>query len=161
MSNSHSNWKNMLDKLDHKMQVRFAIFCAKQVIDLVDAKHKEVCLKAIEAAEGFVEGRVSKEECYAAAAAANAASYAAYAAAAGYAAADAADAAYAAGYAAGYAADAAGYAAANAAGYAAANAAGYAAANAALARKDIEQEQIRYYNELLNFDKIVEEMMGL
>lgn len=123
MSNSHSNWKNMLDKLNHKMQVMFAVFCAKQVIDLVDAKYKEACLKAIEAAEGFVEGRVSKEECYAAA-----------------------------------------YAAANAAGYAAgaANTAGAAnAANAVLTRKDVEQEQIRYYNELLNFDKIVEEMMGL
>jgi hypothetical protein len=137
--------KNMIDKLDHKMQVMFAIFCAKQVIDLVDASHKEVCLKAIEAAEGFVEGKVSKEECYAAGYAASAAGYAASAAAS------------AAGYAAGCAA---GYAAGCAAGYAA----GYAAASAAFltfAKKGVEQEQIRYYNELLNFDKIVEEMMGL
>lgn len=101
--------REMLNKLDHKMQVRFAVFCARQVIDLVDAKYKEVCLKAIEAAEGFVEGKVSKEECR----------IAAYTATAAY------------------------------------------AAARALARKDIEQEQIRYYNELLNFDKIVEEMMGV
>jgi len=157
MSNSHSNWKNMLDKLDHKMQVMFAIFCAKQVIDLVDANYKEACLKAIEATEGFVEGRVSKEECYAAAYAAGGASFngrgGGAAGAAGY----AANAAGAAGYAAGAAG-----AAANAAGAAgaAANAAGAAGA-AVLARKDVEQEQIRYYNELLNFDKIVEEMIGL
>jgi hypothetical protein len=139
--------KNMLDKLDHKMQVRFAVFCAKQVIDLVDAKYKEACLKAIEAAEGFVEGRVSKKECYTAGYAVSA-GYAAHAA--GY-----AGAAYAAAYAAGYAVSAAGYA------VSAANAAAYAANAAVLARKDVEQEQIRYYNELLNFDKIVEEMIGL
>jgi hypothetical protein len=133
--------KNMLDKLDHKMQVMFAVFCAKQVLLLVKEEHKEVAIKAIEAAEGFVEGKVSKEECHDAAYAAYAAAYAvAYAA-------------YAAAYAVAYAADAAAYAA-------------YAAAYAAYAvadhdRKAIEQEQIRYYNELLNFDKIVEDLMGI
>jgi hypothetical protein len=136
--------KEMLDKLDHKMQVMFAVFCAKQVIDLVDAKNKEVCLKAIEAAEGFVEGKVSKEECSAAAAAA-------YAIARAY-----ADAAYAAAYAA-YAAAA--YAAAAAAAYAA-DAAAYAAADAKN-KEVVVLEQIRYYKELLNFDNIVEQMMGL
>ena len=130
----------MLEKLDYKMQVMFAVFCARQVIHLVKDEHVAVCIKAIETAEGFIEGRASKEECFAVAAA-----YAAYA---GYAAA-----------AAGYAADAA--AAYAVAAYAAANAA-YAAANAADADKQaIELEQIRYYNELLNFDKIVEEALGV
>jgi hypothetical protein len=138
--------REMLDKLDHKMQVMFAVFCAKQVIDLVRLQDKEVCLKAIEAAEGFIEDRVSKEECRAAAATAHAAAYAdartaaAYAAAAAY-----ADAAAAAAYAAADAADAA-----------------YAADAADAANKErVILEQIRYYEELLNFDNIVEEMMGL
>lgn len=141
--------RDMLDRLDHKMQVRFAVFCARQVIDLVAEKDRPVCLQAIEAAEGFIEGKVSKEECRDAA-------YAAYAAA------DAANAAYAA-YAAARAAYAAAYAA-NAATYAA-NAADAAAAAAYAAghdiKKAIEQEQIRYYNELLNFDKIVEDLIGI
>ena len=100
----------MLEKLDHRMQVMFAVFCAKQVIDLVDASYKEVCLKAIEAAEGFIEGKGSKEEC---------AAHVAHVAHVAH------------------------------------------AAHAAHDRKAIEQEQIRYYNELLNFDKIVEDLMGI
>jgi hypothetical protein len=56
--------REMLEKLDHKMQVMFAVFCAKQVLHLVKEEHKEVAIKAIEAAEGFVEGKVSKEECW-------------------------------------------------------------------------------------------------
>ena len=135
--------REMVTKLDHKMQVRFAVFCAKQVIDLVDASYKEVCLKAIEAAEGFTEGKVSKEEC------SNAAYAAAYAARAAY----AANAAVYAANAAVYAAYAAAYAAyAGNAAYAA-----YAAKN----KEVIVLEQTRYYEELLNFDKIVEEMMGV
>ena len=152
--------KEMLNKLDHKMQVRFAVFCAKQVIDLVDAKYKEVCLKAIEAAEGFVEGKVSKEECSTAADAAADAAYAyvADAAADAYAADAAAYAAYA--YAAAYAADAAADAA-DAADAAAAADAADAAAYAAVNKERVILEQIRYYEELLNFDNIVEQMMGL
>jgi hypothetical protein len=127
--------KEMLEKLDHRKQITFAVFCARQVIHLVADEHRKACLDAIEAAEGFVEGRTTREECRAAAGAAYAAGYAAGAAYAGYAAA-------AAGYAAAYAA--------------------YAAANAADADKQaIELEQIRYYNELLNFDKIVEEALGV
>ena len=104
------------------LSVRLACWCARQVLDL--APDRPVALAAIEAAEGWVAGTVSEEECHAAYAA-NAA-YATYAAA--YANATYATYAYA------TYATAAAYAAANAnaasAAYAAATA---AAANAAYA----------------------------
>ena len=53
--------KEDLNKLPHSFRIMFAVFCAKQVIHLVDEKHKEVCLKAIEVAEGFIEGKYSRE----------------------------------------------------------------------------------------------------
>ena len=139
--------KQDLEKLPHKFQTMFAVFCAKQVFHLISEKDKNVYLKAIEAAEGFIEGTVSKD---AANAAANAAS-AAYTAA--YAAANAANAAGSAAYTAAYAAAIAAYTAA----YAAANAA-YAAANAAN-KEQIIKEQWEYYNELLNFEKNFEEII--
>jgi hypothetical protein len=75
--------KEDLEKLPHKFQIMFAVFCAKQVFHLIDEKDKSVCLKAIEAAEGFIDGTVSREQAYAAANAAayaiNAAAYAVYA----------------------------------------------------------------------------------
>lgn len=61
-----------LQKLPHNFQIMFAVFCAKQVFHLVQEKDKEVCLKAIEVAEGFLEGVISKEQANAAANAANA-----------------------------------------------------------------------------------------
>ena len=128
--------KQDLEKLPHKFQTMFAVFCAKQVFHLISEKDKNVYLKAIEAAEGFIEGTVSKD-------AANAA-------------ANAASAAYTAAYAAANAANAAGSAAYTAA-YAAANAA-YAAANAAN-KEQIIKEQWEYYNELLNFEKNFEEII--
>jgi len=140
----------MLEKLDHKKQVAFAVFCAKQVKHLVKEKHKLVVNKAIEVAEGFAFGNVSKDECLAAAGAA----YAAYAAAgAGDAAYAAGDAAHAAAHAAGTAAYAAAYAA-----YAAGDAAraACAAGDACAARAAARAEQIRYYEELLNFDSLIE-----
>ena len=66
-----------LEKLSHHKQVYFAIFCAEQVLYLVPQEHQEVALKAIEVAKAFLDGKASKEECYAAASAAHAASYAA------------------------------------------------------------------------------------
>ena len=60
-------------KLPHKFQVLFAVYCAKQVLHLVREKDKEVAIAAIEATEGFVEGRVTAEECRAVADAAYAA----------------------------------------------------------------------------------------
>ena len=135
--------KEDLQKLPHKFQVMFAVFCARQVIHLVKEEEvKAVCLKAIEAAEGFIEGKVSKEECKEAAANtiavhAISAAYTAYAAA---------------------------YAAANAAKYhislyTAANAA-YNAANAVGVNKEqIVKEQWDHYYELLNFEKNFEKIM--
>jgi hypothetical protein len=125
--------KNMLDKLDHKMQVMFAVFCAKQVLHLLSNKDKTICLNAIAVAEGFIEGRVVEYKyensmptffhmpnylvkvvsIY---------GFSSYFG----------------------------------------ESVAYSAVNTQNANKKvIEQEQIRYYNELLNFDKIVEEMMGL
>jgi len=151
-----------LELLPNHKQIRFAIFCANQVIHLVPTEHMEVCLKAIGCAELYLEGKASKEECwvaanaaYAAAAnAANAAYYAANAAAnaanAANAAADAADAAYAADAAA-YAADAA-----NAA-YAAAYYAVYA--NPSKERQAVIEAQYHLYDQLLNEDRIFEEIV--
>ena len=145
-----------LEKLSHNFQVKFALFCAKQVIGLVKSKNRQICENAILITEKWLEGKATAEECKTAAyAAANAAADAAYAAA------------YAAANAAAYAADAAD-AAANAAAYAAANAAAdaanaaYAAADAANASLNKEQsikEQWDYYNELLFFDKNFEEIV--
>ena len=139
--------REQLELLPHHKQVRFALFCAKQVAHL--SKDKRV-IKAISTTEAFLEGKATKEECadayasasYAsAAAAANAAAYAAYAAS--YASADAyASAAYA-----------SAAAAANAASAAAA-----AAANAAAKSKLIE-EQNNFYDQLLNADKYFEEIV--
>jgi hypothetical protein len=147
------NRKALLENLPNTKQIYFAIFCAEQVFHLIEPKDKEICFKAIEAAKGFIEDKVTKEECRAASAAAYAAyAYsAAYAAYAAYAASAAAYAAYAAAYAAANAAYAAAYAAANAAN--AANAA-YAASAAASAAADfdkefIRQEQMLYLRELI------------
>ena len=123
--------KEDLNKLPHKFQVAFALFCAKQVAHLIDTKDKEVCDNCIEIVEAYLEGKASKEDCerVAYAAAADTAVYAANAA--------------------------------NAAAYTA-NTAAYYAANAPNAAANKEQtikEQHAYYNELLNFDKVFEEVV--
>ena len=145
-----------LEKLSHNFQVRFALFCAKQVVDLVEPKykHKQLCDNAILTVEKWLDNKATAEECRAAADAANAAYTAAHAA---NAAADAANAAHAAAYAAYTAAHAAAHAAyaAIAAAFAAAN----ATANASHNKEQTIKEQWDYYNELLNFDKNFEEIV--
>jgi hypothetical protein len=138
-----------LELLPHKFQVDFAIFCARQVEHLWDKY--PACVRAIELAELFLEGKATSEECRVAA---YATAYAAAAADAAYA---AAHAAYAAAHAA-YAAAAAAYAAAHAA---AAAAAAYAAAYAAThaSSKELIPAQWEYYNNLLHFDSIAEEIL--
>jgi len=151
-----------LKLLSHTYQVKFAVFCARQALHLVNKKDLSICENAINMAERWLIGEATVEECkaaadaaaydaaYAAAAAAYAASAAAYAAAA--AAADAADAADAAAY----AAAAAAYAAADAA------AAAYAAAYAADANKQqVVNEQWEVYNDLLNINLCLEKAIGL
>lgn len=107
---------HLSERDQHVLAVRLAVWCARQVLPL--APESGPAERAIDAAEGWHEGRVSTEECrlaaaYAAHAASDAAaSDAAYAAA--HAAANAANAAFAAAYAA-YAASDAANAAANAA----------------------------------------------
>jgi hypothetical protein len=133
-----------LKKLCHFSQIYFAVFCAEQVFHLVKPQDQPVCRQAIDIAKLFIEGKATKEECRIAADAAHAAAYAAYAAV------HAADAAAAH---AAYAVDAA-YTAA----HAAANAA--TAANAAAKDKQaIIEAQWAYYNELLAFETIVEDVL--
>ena len=138
-----------LSLLPNHKQIRFAIFCANQVIHLVPTKHKEVCLKAINAAELYLEGKASKEECRVAANTATA--YAAYYATAAANAANAASAANA-------AADAVAYAATYAAN-AAASAAYYAAAASPKEKQNIIEAQWDLYDQLLDEDRIFEEIV--
>ena len=157
-----------LQKLPHNFQVRFALFCAKQVVDLVEPKykHKQLCDNAILTVEKWLDNKATVEECRTAADAAYAAYAAAHAVAfavnAAYAAANAAYAAYTAAHAAytactaANAADAAAHAAYTV--YTAANAA-HAAANASHNKEQTIKEQWDYYNELLNFDKNFEEIV--
>ena len=135
--------ESILKLLPHKTNVRFALFCANQVKHLVKKEYQEVCLKAIEVAELFLEDRATKEECGKAAVAANAAAYASTS----YAASDAS--AYAA-YAAAYAANAA-YAASYAyAAYASASYAAYAVDAAFYNNQEtIKQEQMDYLRDLI------------
>ena len=147
-----------LDALSHAYQVRFACFCARQVLHLVREKDREVCENAVITAEKWLIGEATSEECSLAANAANAA-HAAYAAHAT--ANTAAHAAYAAAAAAAHAAYAAN--AANAAAAAAATVVAHAA-NAAAALKDKQKlidEQWDFYNDLLNVDKHLEDAIGL
>jgi hypothetical protein len=145
MSNYSAITLSELQKLSHKDQVRFALFCAKSVSHL--GSHHEIQL-AIKTVELWLDNKATTEECRAAADAADyAAAYAVY------------PAAYAA-VAAAYATVAANYAAADAA-YAigaAANAVIYAAGVAADAN-DLLRQQREYYNNLRyvneNFEKIV------
>jgi hypothetical protein len=126
-------WDNrelLLKELPHKDVVRFALFCAKQV---VSQNQIPVAENAIKVVELWLEDRATREECGRAA----------------YAAARAADAAYAAAYAAAaratYAADA-DAAAAYAGAYAAAAA---AAAAGATNKETLKQEQMDYLRELI------------
>ena len=128
------NRLNILNLVPHKVQVRFAIFCAEQVIyHIDDTQHP--AHKAINAAKLFLGDKVSRKECNTAYAAA----YAAADAAADAAAYAAADAAYA--------------AAASTTAYAAAADAAYAAADAADAatnkQSSIKNDQISYLRDLI------------
>jgi len=147
------NW--LLSRILPKNEkIKYAIYSARLVIDIFEKKYPNDNRprKAIEAAELYLEGKVTKEQigdavdaaAYAAADAANAAN-AAYTAA--YAAANAANAAYTAAY---DAANAAVYAAAAA--YTAANAANAAAAD----RKEIFKSIITYGLTLIEESEVVE-----
>jgi len=167
-----------LIKLSHPYQVRFACFCARQVLHLVKEKDHAVCNTAIITAEKWLVGEVTIEECRLASA--TAAAYAHDVTYAAYAVAYAANAANAyATYAVAYAVT---YAAANAA--TTASAAAYATASAASAyaasasatnvvatatyaafptkeRQKLIDEQWDLYEDLLNIDKCLEDAVGL
>ena len=123
-----------LQKLPHLHQVRFAVFCAKQVLHLASQKDKAVCVKAIETAELFVAGEATSEECKVAANAAYSAAHAA------------ANAAYSAAHAAAHAAYAAAYAA-------------YASSEET--KQTTIKEQWEVYNDLLNVTESLEKAIGL
>jgi hypothetical protein len=138
----YANWL-IVRLMTHEQQIKYAIFAAEQVIGIYEKQYSkdDRPRKAIEAAKEYLTHPDKKHKA-AAYAAAYAATYAAYAA---YAAADAAT----------YAAAAATYA------YAAAAAAA-AAANAAAAAKNktkVIEAQWAYYNELLAFETIVEDVL--
>ena len=59
-----------IDKLSHKDKVRFALFCAKQVIHLTKAKEVHLCIEVV---ESWLVGKATKKECRDAAYAADAA----------------------------------------------------------------------------------------
>ena len=154
--------KEELQKLSHKNQVRFALFCAKAVSHLNPNHEAQLAIRTVEL---WLDNKATVEECKKAAdagyagayAAADATDYASYAGAhAAY-----AGAAYADADAASYAAGAAAHAgcaahAARAASYAAA---AYAGAHAAAAKNKAIQAQREYYDSLLyineNFEKII------
>ena len=129
--------KEQLEKLPHKFQVAFALFCTKQVSHLSDDKRVHDCIEVV---EKWLEGKATAD-----------AIYDAYAYTATDAAARAASVAYT-------ATDAAGAAGAAAYVAAAARAAADAIYDAIYDanREKIIEEQNRYYEELLNFDNIVE-----
>ena len=153
--------KSNLSLLSHRNQVVFALFCAKQVYHLVRLEDKAVVDACISTIELWFEGKATKEDCRAAAYAADAAYADAGAAAAAYAAAASAAASAAAAYAAAAAASAASasaaayasatYAAAAAA-YSATAAAYAAAAYAASDKQEIIEAQWKHYKELLELD---------
>ncbi len=121
-----------LKKLPQEYQVRFALFCAKQVIHLTENPEAKACIKTI---ENYLLGKASAKDCR-----------------------KAADAAYAAG--AGVVVHAAGaaayYAAGTGVGQAGRYAADYyAAVYAGAVEAKVIEDQWVYYNELLNIDSII------
>ena len=122
---------SMIHELDHSKQIMFATFCIKQVLHLLNNQERKNCLKAIEAAEFFIErGIVDKNTQYEEDGSLPNYLFMAMRSPA------------------------------------LANIFVYDLSrdvcktkNASL--KAIELEQTRYYNELLNFDKIIEDLLGL
>lgn len=50
-----------VNKLNHKQQVMFALFCAQQVTHLVHTKHKDIALKVINLTKLWLENNPSYE----------------------------------------------------------------------------------------------------
>jgi hypothetical protein len=55
--------QNILMELPHKACVKFTIFCAEQVVHLIDDKYMPSATKVIEVAKLFVEGKATSKEC--------------------------------------------------------------------------------------------------
>ena len=94
--------KSLLPKLPHKMQVSFALYCAKDVFHLVRDKDRTVVKDCLDTVELWLKSKATAEEC-------NATADATFALGDTYAAVDAANAARAASYSAYFAADTAAY----------------------------------------------------
>lgn len=132
--------EEQLEKLPCHFQIAFALFCAKQVIHLVEAEDKEACNNCIEVVEAYLEGKATREDCEKVANAAYSDAHFTHAASATY-----------------YTA----YAAANITHIFIANtvAAASAAATFATNKEQTLKEQHQYYQELLNFDNIANNLL--
>jgi len=142
-----------IEKLSHHKQVLLACFCAEQVIHLIKEEYRTECVKAVQTAYLFLEGKATQEECYAASNVAADVAAAAYTAATTVHAADAiaADAAAAAAYTVSDVGDAT---------ISAVNAATNAVdAVDAESRSSTIEAQWNFYDQLLNTDKYFEEIV--
>ena len=140
--------RSLLQKLPHKLQVEFALYCAKDVQHLAREKDKAVVGNVIRVTELWLIGKATADECFDASSAVSSAASSAVSSAVSSA---ASNAAYVASYAAhvpSYAAHAA-YAASSAS-YAAdaASFAAYAASHAASYSVAYDKELLKYLNYL-------------
>ena len=69
--------KSLLPKLPYKLQVSFALYCAKDVFHLVRDKDKDRVKTCIDTVELWLKGKATAKECQAAADASYASAYAA------------------------------------------------------------------------------------
>lgn len=60
------NWyerQNILFELSHISHVKFAIFCAEQVLHLIDDKYMMSAIQAIDTAKLYTEGKATGKDC--------------------------------------------------------------------------------------------------
>ena len=56
--------ETLLKKLPHRIQIEFALYCAKDVFHLIPEKDKAYAQNCIETIEGFLKGEKSEEDCW-------------------------------------------------------------------------------------------------
>ena len=140
----HDEIKSLLPKLPHKMQVSFALYCAKDVFHLVKEEDRATVKACIDTVELWLKGKATVKECEAAAyAAANAINNVAYNASAAY------YSAYYSAYYTAYAAADATYAAAHIAHYAAYAANAKAGGNGTTFYNKAMEKYLNHLNEMI------------
>ena len=149
----NKKWERLLKELEHllkelpsKLQVEFALYCAKDVQHLAREKDKAIIGNAIRVTELWLIGKATTDECLAASSAASHAAYVSYIGYATLYASEAYEAAFDAAYAAAYAASLNAVHAASYASYAAA----YAASAASCASYSVayDKKLLKYLNYL-------------